>query len=324
MTGMREYLNKNRTIVNIFFVYFFLTFAIGYIDFDRRVESFEHSTEALRQVVTGGAVQPMLRRVLIPYTLYFFHKATQLPLDYVYAFFRFLFFFLSFTLFHIYLKKWFDDKLAMIGTLSMIASLPLTLTNWYCIPTDMPELITFILGAMWIRDNKYKNLYFLIPIAALNKETALALVLLYFLNGIGREKNLLLIKRTFIYGLLWLIPSGILVLIFGFRTVGYAWHLQENITGLFKIFSRPNIYNQFYFFMYLCGFYWILAFRDFRRKDVFLKRAVLMVIAFFLVAFIKVGRISEVRMFIPFYVFIIPLGLASLFKRDVPNEVREI
>jgi len=319
MTGIREYLDKNRTLVNIFLVYFFLTFAIGYIDFDRRVDTFERSTEALKEVVTGGAVQPMSRRVLVPYTLYFFHMATRLPLDYIYALFRFLAFFLAFVLFHMYLKKWFDDKLAMIGTLSIIASLPLTLTNWYCVPTDIPELITFILAAMWIRDNRYKNLYFLIPIAALNKETALAMVMLYFLNGLGRENSAILIKRTFIYGLLWLIPSAILAFIFGFRTAASCWHFNENLSGLLQIFTRPNIYSQSYFLLYLCGFYWILAFRDFRKKDIFLKRAIPMVITFFLVAFIKAGRISEVRMFMPFYVFIIPLGLMSLFGKYTQN-----
>ena len=161
-----------------------------------------------------------------------------------------------------------------------------------------------------------KNLYFLIPIAALNRETAIALVLLYFLTWIGREKNAVLFRRTFVYGLLWLIPSGILAYIFGFRTVGDTWHFWENVRGLLSVFSRPNIYNQFYFLLYLCGFYWILAFRNFRNKDLFLQRSVIMVIAFFLFAFIKVARISEVRMFMPFYVFIIPLGLFSLFEKN--------
>lgn len=262
----------------------------------------------------------MVCRILIPYTVYFFHKISHIPLNYTYASFRFFLFFLSFVLFHIYLKKWFDNKLAMIGTLSLIASLPLILTNWYCIPTDMPELITFILGAMWIRDNKYKNLFILIPIATLNRETTIALVLLYFLNSIGKEKSYILVRRTIVYFLLWLIPYVSLVSIFGFMTWPTPFfNLIHNCKGLLQIFTRPNPYNHYYFLLYLCGFYWILAFGDFHRKDAFLKRSVIVMALHFLYAFFRAGAINEVRIFIPFYVFVIPLGLFSLFRE--PNKI---
>lgn len=315
---IRDYLNRDKNLINIFLVYFFLTFVIGYVDFDRRVTSFEHSTENLKKVITREISPPMLHRILVPYTIYFFHKISHLPLNYTYALFRFIFFFLSFVIFHIYLKKWFDDKLAMIGTLSVIASLPLMLTNWYCIPTDIPELITFILGAMWIRDNKYKNLFILIPIASLNRETALALVLLYFLNAIGKEEKFILVKRTLIYFLLWAVPSLILILTFGgVRDVHtFFWNYGYNIRGLLKIFKSPNPYNHYYFLLYLCGFYWILAFRNFSQKDPLLKRSVIVMSLLFLYTFFKAGGIHEVRIFIPFYTFVIPLGLFSLFEED--------
>lgn len=309
-------LNKNRSLVNIILVYFFLTFAIGYADFDRRVLPFEQSAKHLEQVVKRNFTLPMVYRILVPYTVYFFHRILHISLDFTYALFRFLFYFLSFVLFHIYLKKWFDNKLAMIGTLSVIASLPLTLTNWYCIPTDIPELIIFILGAMWIRDNKYKNLFLLIPIATLNRETSIALVLLYFLNGIGREKRYILIRRTTVYFLLWLIPYITLISIFGFKTWPPFANLIHNCKGLLHIFTTPNPYNHYYFFIYLCGFYWILAFRDFRRKDPFLKRSVIVMLLHFFYVFFRAGAINEVRIFIPFYVFVIPLGLFSLFKEE--------
>ena len=317
LNKIRDSLNKDKNLINIFLVYFFLTFAIGYIDFDRRVSTFEESTEYLRQVVKGDFTLPMAQRILIPYTVYGIHKVFRVPLDYSYALFRFIFFFISFILFHIYLKKWFDDKVAMIGTLSLIASLPLTLSNWYCIPTDIPELITFILGAMWIRDNKYKNLFILIPIATFNRETTAALVLLYFLNGIGREKWHILIKRTTAYFLLWFIPYMSLIRIFGFKTwSSFFGNFRHNCEGLLEIFKSPNPYNHYYFLLYLCGFYWILAFRDFRRKDPLLKRSVIIMALYFAYAFLIVGGINEVRMFLPFYVFVIPLGLFSLFREE--------
>ena len=317
-----EYLGRNKNLVNIFLVYFFLTFAIGYIDFDRRVESFETSTEYLRQVAKGEFTLPMNYRILIPYTLYFLHSISHIPLNCIYLFFRFLFFFLSFVLFHMYLKKWFDDKLAMIGTLSLIGSLPLTLTNWYSVPTDMPELMTFILGAKWIRDNKHKYLYILIPLATLNRETAIALVILYLLNGIGKEMRRTLMRRTTVYFLLWLIPYLTLISIFGFKTWPFLSNLVHNYQGLLQIFRSPNPYNHYYFLLYLCGFYWILAFKDFRRKDAFLKKSVVVMALHFLYVFFRGGAINEVRIFVPFYVFVIPLGLFSLFNEKGDYQCR--
>jgi len=316
LNKVHNYPGRDKNLVKIFIVYFFLTFVMGYLDFDKRVEPFDKSVECLNQVVRGEFAPPINHRILIPYTIYFFHKVTHISLSYSYAFFRFIFFFLAFILFHLYLKKWFDDKIAMIGTLSMIASLPLTLTNWYCIPTDMPELITFILGAMWIRDGKYKNLFILIPLASLNKETAIALVLIYFLNGIGRENRYILVKRTAIYFLLWLVPSAMLISFFGgIRKVPtFFYNLGYNVEGLLAIFKSPNPYNHYYFLLYLCGFYWILAFRNFRKKDIFLKRSMIVMALLFIYAFFRAGGINEVRIFLPFYVFVIPLGLSSLFS----------
>ena len=127
---VKKYLDNNKNLINIFLVYFFLTFVIVYLDFDRRVATFEVSTKLLDAVGNGQMGQPLASRILVPYTVHFFHKISHIPLNYTYAMFRFIFFFLAFILFHIYLKKWFNDKLAMIGTLSMIASLPVILSNW--------------------------------------------------------------------------------------------------------------------------------------------------------------------------------------------------
>lgn len=322
LTKIREYLKKDKNLINIFLVYFFLTFVIGYLDFDKREESFEQSTKYLKLVVQGEFMPPMVHRILIPYTVYFFHRISHIPLNYTFAAFRFIFFFLSFILFHIYLKKWFDDKLAMIGTLSVIASLPLILTNWYSVPTDMPELITFILGAMWIRDNKYKLLFILIPLATLNRETTFALVLIYFLYGFKRENWSLLIKRTATYFFLWVIPYVSLIYIFGYKFAEYSRGdtIKHNLGGLMQILTTPNPYNQYYFVLYLCGFYWILAFRNFKNKDAFLKKSMPVVILFFLYVFLWQAAINEVRIFIPFYVFVIPLGLFSLFPEGKKSE----
>lgn len=313
----RNFLKNSKIPLNIFLIYFFLTFVMGYLDFDRRVESFEYSTECLRKVVSGEFAPPMAHRILVPYAVYYFHRLSGIPLAYSFAFFRFIFFFLAFVLFHIYLRHWFDNKMAMIGTLSLMASLPLTLTNWYCVPTDMPELICFILAAMWIIDGKYGYLYFLIPIAAMNRETSIVFVLLYFLHDIGKEKNYIFIRRTAVYILLWLVPSALLIKFFGgIREVHtFFFNAGYNINGLLEIFRSPNPYNHYYFLFYLCGFYWILAFKDFRYKDVFLKKALIVMLPLFIYTFLRAGGINEVRIFIPFYTFVIPLGLFSLFPK---------
>jgi hypothetical protein len=178
----------------------------------------------------------------------------------------------------------------------------------------MPELIMFILGAMWIKENRWKLLMFLIPISAFNRETSIALVLLYFLNGFNNKK---VIKRSVIYFLLWLIPTVTLYRIFGVKDMPYFMNMVINIRGLLEMFKNPHPYNHYYFVIYLCGFYWFLAFMNFRKKDIFLRKSIIVIALFFIYAFFRAAGIHEARVFIPFYVFIMPLGLMSLFTEDI-------
>lgn len=315
MKSIAKYMRNNRSLVNIVLVYLFLSFVIGYLDFDRRVCTFAESTYEMKRVVLGTSSSPIGSRVLVPFTLHFIHNFLRIPLIYIYATFRLSSFFLAFCLFHIYLKNWFDDKIAMIGTLSVISSLPLFLTNWYSLWSDMPNFIAFILGAMWIKQNRYKLLYILIPVATLNKEAILAIVVFYFVYNFRRENFRVLARRTVVCFGLWAIPYAYTRIVFGFQ-VFPGGTIKHNIAGLFEIFKNPHPYNHYYFLLYLCGFYWVLAFRNFRKKDVFLRRSVIVMALLFLYVFIRVGAINEVRVFIPFYVFIIPLGLFSLFGED--------
>ena len=171
---------------------------------------------------------------------------------------------------------------------------------------------------MWIRDKKYALLYFLIPIATFNKETTIALVLLYFLCGFGNEKAHMLLRRTAVYFLLWLIPYAVLLHTFGPKVFPSIFHtFWHNVGGLLQVIKTPNPYNHFYFLLYLYGFYWVLAFREFRKKDMFLRKSVIVVALYFIYVFSVVGAINEVRVFVPFCVYIIPLGLFSLFKEPV-------
>ena len=316
-------MGKHKTLINNALIYFSLTFVIGYLDFDRRVYDFERSTYEMERVALGNSHPPLASRILVPFTMHFIHRISHIPLTHIYAFFRFLSFFLAFFLFHTYLKKWFDDKLAMIGTLFMIASLPLFLTNWYSLWPDMTNLIAFILGTMWIKDNKCKLLYILVPVATLNKEAIIAVVLLYFLYNVGKENTAILIRRTVILSMLWAVTYAFTLFAFGFQTFmdsGDPWFLtvtiKHNLAGLLQIFKNPNPYNHYYFIIYLFGFFWVLAFRNFRNKDPLLRKSVIVMGLYFLYVFLRAGAINEVRVFIPFYVYIIPLGLSSLFNGD--------
>ncbi|MBN1353743.1 MAG: hypothetical protein JW994_03620 [Candidatus Omnitrophica bacterium] len=322
MKKIREHLKKNRNLVNIFFVYFFLAFVIGYIDFDRRVLPFKESTATLKRVVERTAVPPLARRPLVPFTVYFMHKVSHLPLEYTYALFRLFFFILAFCLFHVYLRLWFDDRLAMIGTLSVIASLPLFLTNWISVFTDMPNFVAFILGTMWIKQNRHRLLYILIPIATLNKEAIVAIVVLYFLYNTHKEKPGILARRIAIMLFLWAAPYVWTIVTFGLQTFtdnGASYlvpcTVKHNIKGLLAFFKNPHPYNHYYFLIYLLGFYWVLAFRNFSRKDELLKKSIIVMALYSFYVFWRVGAINEVRVFIPFYVYIIPLGLFSLFEK---------
>jgi len=97
--------------------------------------------------------------VFYSFTCLIFFQIFSLSIPHAYSLRHLLFVFLSFACFHLYLKKWFDDKLSFTAVIFLAASMPATFLDH--LQESASILIFVFLLALWaIRE--YKDLFFII------------------------------------------------------------------------------------------------------------------------------------------------------------------
>ena len=92
----------------------------------------------------------------------------------------------------------------MVGVLALHVILPLTYFNYILQPTDLPNLVFMLLGLELLADRQDGWLLGLLPIAMLNRETAIFLVLLYLLlryDDVSRTRLALMTGSLSVLGL---------------------------------------------------------------------------------------------------------------------------
>jgi len=188
-------------------------------------------------------------------------------------------------------------------------------------PSDMFNLLIFILGFMVIRDNKDNWLYPLLILGTLNHQTVVFLILVYFFYNVGQMNFRKLFLRTvsyitifgiIIFGLYWKygpLPSFMDNKI---HLIGYPMY-QFNLKMYSNLFKFLSLTNSALFIFLLFGFFWILAFLNITKKPTFLVKSA-WIIPFYLIIHFFLGNFAETRIFLPLFLLLIPLGLFSLFK----------
>ncbi|MBF0280387.1 MAG: hypothetical protein HQM13_21505 [SAR324 cluster bacterium] len=227
---------------------------------------------------------------------------------------RWVFIFLTFVFFHIYLRKWFDYKLAFSGVVFLSAVMPLTYFN--LLQESAPLLmLTFLLGLWTIREKQIYRYMLILLIGAVNNETILILPsVFFFFNAqkleIKHLANLLL--RTFVTCLPAYAYTGFIRYLTRDRPhLGGAWHLPDNIAGIIRQLSEsPLLYWRAHFLsaFFIFGAFWFFAFYRQSGKPLFLKRALWMTPIFVFIHLLT-GVIEESRQMLPLSFIIIPSAL---------------
>jgi hypothetical protein len=230
-----------------------------------------------------------------------------------------LFVFLTLLCFHFYLRKWFDSKLAFAGVLFLAAIMPLTYRNH--LQQSAPLLLLTFLLALWaIRDHHIVWYTVILAVGALNNETMLVLAAVFLFYNLKRleGRHLITLSAETIGTTL---PAVLLVGMVRYLTrdrphLGGAWHLPENVQGLWTDLSTmsPFSYWQAYylFIVFVFGAFWLYAVLKYAKKPLFLQRAALMIPAFVLAHFVT-GITTEVRQMLPLSFIIIPMALYYMF-----------
>jgi hypothetical protein len=230
---------------------------------------------------------------------------------------------LAFICFHVYLRRWFDDRISFCGVVLLAAIIPFTFH-----PGDLQEsspllLLTFLLGLWTIREDRTILMATVFLIGGINNETMLIFPLVYFLyNFVAFDVRRLVIlcRDTLLVSLPMVIALGTIRYINRDRPVrGGSWQLSNNLEGLL------NGYVLHWGFLFIFGVLWIYALLQYERKPLFLKRAFLM-IPFFLAAHLVAGIITEVRLMLPLGFIIIPMALFYIYpdvSQTSPPETRQ-
>jgi len=329
MVNMKKY-----DEVKLFFLFYLpLTLITTYIHL-RFTDKFGYEWETFGRlnghsaIISGIAFAPTQYRILMPFIAEFIHQIIDISIPTIYYLLRVMTTFLTLCLFHSYLKRWFDTPTALIGTLYLTASLPLSYMYWPY-PSDMVNLIIFILGFIVIRDNKDNWLYPLLILGSLNHEMVVFLILVYLFYHLGEMQVRKLIFRllsylaTFSVIMFWLrLKYGLLPNFMDNKVhlIGYPmWQFNINLySNLFKSFSltHPAL-----FILLIFGFFWILAFLNMKKKPKFLVKSA-WVIPFYLIIQFLGANFAETRIFLPLFLLLIPLGLWNLDSILIKSENR--
>ena len=244
-------------------------------------------------------------RLLQFYIPELFVKIFNLSIEHAYMLQRLLFTMFTFFCFYLFSKKWLDTKLSLLCVLIMaLLVMPNTYQNH--LQESAALLSLTFLGALWaIRENKTFFYVFILTIGSINNETMLFIPAVYFLVNFKKFKIsdiMRVAKRTILLALPAIISVGIIRYINIDRPqLGGAWHFHENIYHLDSLLKVFNIF-------------WILPFLYFKKRPLFLQRA-LISIPLFIIPHLITGIISETRQMIPLSFILIPASV--LFLRDL-------
>jgi hypothetical protein len=217
----------------------------------------------------------------------------------------------------LFLKIWFPIEYSLIGALFAASTMVIAFRDHYFQPWSLLEAAIFSFALLFIFNKKYLILGLTILIATLNRETALFIPFIFlftnfdFLNSskgkprIRKETILLFIAFFSIWAVTY---TGIRLLIGStghMYTVKELWIRNTYLSNLIRSFLTNGLF---------LGFFWIFAGLGFKAAPKFIKQATL-IIPFYLTPIIIFGNWYEVRLLMPLYPILIPLGLSYIYRQ---------
>lgn len=201
-----------------------------------------------------------------------------------------------------YLRVWFSDEAALVATLVAACTIRITMRQHDYAPYSYLEPTFVALALLAILRGRRLWLAALIVLATFNRETAIFLVLLYFVTSDFSRRAL---SWTTLYAALWAIVYGTVRLVGG--EADRYWTVQRVYqTNL----SQPNL--ALFNITLLLGAFWLLAVLGWRHAPVFVRRTTLVVPAY-LVTIAVWGIWWEVRLLMPLYPVLFALALSYLY-----------
>lgn len=290
-------------------LYVAIAAALAFADFRMRAHQHRPALEFIPAVVAGTADAPERYRVLMPFVIHALAGGDRDALPRVWLVVRLASFVAACLALHWYLATWFDPARALAGTASVMALLPLTFTNSWAHPDHIPELALFTFAAGALARERLAMFLGGLALAALNRETAVFLVVLCAAVTWGSKAWL---PWSAAAGLTWAVIYAGLRTWRGWVHYDY-WQVGRNLEFLRLLPEGYDPYYRMYGWFFVVAFAPLvaLALRAGGSAPVFARRALLVVPVFVAVAF-AFSSIVETRIFTPLFTLTIPAAVAGM------------
>ena len=264
---------------------------ISIVVYDRFIDDpyQNYISEWHNRIIHHTAPAPTQYRILIPYLAEYLRNLTGGDLRYSYLFLKIFTTGLVAILLFYFASFWLNPIGCLFSVLIFFATLPLTFVWHFYQPMDLPNLLFFLLGYIFIVRNKDYLLYLLLPLAMLNRETAILLVLVYFFVRLEEKPLPVILGNSLLLGIIGLGVYFALRHLIGIKEYySDAFYLKYNL-------SDPKAYLYSLLFLNLGLF---ISWVNWREKPKFFRRAMLFV-PFFLAIHWSMTLMKEPRLLLP-------------------------
>lgn len=315
---------RNRIDLSVLILILSVSAVVAYGYFTRIDRpNFEPRLELHNHIIAGTAPSPYRYRILVPFVMEGFFKALSTVLStkaaflLSYAIYDLLAVFLLIATLFVWLKTWFSKEQALVGALFVAGTIPITFQDHYFQPWSLLEAGLFSAAFLAIHKRRYWLLAALVAVASLNRETAVFIPLAFFLTidmkGFLKRRTDTERKPVVLFGGLLLIWAAVY---WGLRyCLGGAAHIATLGGILAQNTTEGSVLHALVNGSLFLGGLWAFAVLGLRYAPGFLKR-VAWIVPIYLIAVIAWGMWREVRLLMPLYPVLVPLGLSFLFLRE--------
>jgi len=269
-------------------------------------------------IVQGQGEAPWAYRAVVPWAAELTGRVVQLTglpqqrsVEWGYLFWRFVFTFGLFLLFHRFLGHWVPPPWPLLGTLLLAGLHGPSYAHYWFQPASSLDLLLWVAAAVLTIERRWLWLFPLVVVGALNRETAVFIVLIHGALLWGREPLRAVSLRMAGLAACWALPF------LGLRLVVdvAGWAHGSDPVGMFM----ANFSHGDWLLYALCfwGVLWVLPVLRWRTLPPRL-RALVVVLLPYLALQLVFGRIREVRLLLPLALALIPVLLLTL--RDLSKE----
>ncbi len=294
---------------------------VGHPFVDARLELHE-------EILRGEAPEPYRFRVLAPAVAEGLRRALAPVADdpwgflVAYAVFDLAAIALFLSILHRYLGAWFTEEQSLLGALFAAATMSVALRDHYFQPWSLLEPALFTAGLACILRERRVALAALVALASLNRETGIFIAIAYLIAardpaGAREGRRSAAGDRAVFAAVLVAIWAAVF---FGLRALlgrgapapSIPSVLAYNMAG--AVLARAFIRGALLF-----GAFWIFAALGLRRAPRFVRRTAI-IVPLYLVPVALWGGWHEVRLLMPLYAVIVPLGLSFLYAPRTAGE----